>query len=1152
MSPRRKQTKLQTAALCTLLLAPAGLVLADPPASDNYRLVFADEFNGTSLDTSKWSAASPGWTMPNSSSTATASDVVVGNGVLTLNANRPTTAATFDSGSISSYNKFSFTGGYIEARIELPTTVGSWPAFWGLYTGWPPEADIMEYPLTTNGGTSGLPSNQYSTNYHYTNSSGAAAAGAGTVSTGSNLAGTWHTFGLDWAPGTSMKFYLDGNLVQSYTGSTVSQMADMYMILDYAVGGWPGVPSTAQWPAGHFDKTLVDWVRVWQSNPNSDATSNWNISGGGSFTSAGNWTKGVPAFGNETAYFGRVGTASAAAVSMGPWQMFGGITFDGLTTGTLAGTTAYTLGASTNQIQLASTTGSVTVQATAASTANQTINAGIELWSNTDFQNNMTGGQTLNINGNLSGNGAMSVDGVGTVIVSGTGSFAGNTTIGSAAGPAVLRVNADSALSTGAVTIGTSGNGTTARLELTGSHTLTNAIDFRGRNNNSVGIENISGSNTITGFVSANVGGATFQIQSDSGTLILSGGLQATATGARTFTLQGAGNGVVSGKIQNGSGVVSLIQAGPGIWSLSNNNTYTGTTTISGGTLQLLGSAAPLASYSFKPGTVNGTTITNIGVSGSALNAIFNASGGTGSVTTSGGPIAGTGALVLNGNGSLLDINSGITSLASTSSWTVSEWVKTTQPGFTLLNKGTAGSNWSNSNSTFYLGVQGQTGTASGGTPVGVRWAGGWLSGTTNPPVDDGAWHLVTYTDNGSAETVYVDGVAETTTQGFVNGDIGNHIRIGLGGIGETDGNAISSGAIGAINIFPAALSVAQVQSLYTTNLANVATTNILPSTTPVTLTSSTAVLDLEAVTQTIASLSGPAGSAVILGYNSTLTVAGTSEFDGSATGNGNIIVPNGQTLALGGTTIAYTGSTTVGTGAIFSLPANSSSGNIVTRMIGAVTINTNGKITLGPAASPTTRQLLVVPSITLNGGVLDLADNDMIVQSAGPAGLAVITAQVKQAGIISSVAASRGDHLTTLGVIQNDNGAGSAIYSTFDGTPVIDADVLTKYTYYGDANLDGVVDGSDYSRIDNGYLSNLTGWINGDFNYDGTINGSDYTLIDNAFNTQGANLTTEIASPTAQIGEAFSVPEPASIASAGIAAVATLSRRSRSRNRRL
>src|SRR4051794_39793183 len=179
------------------LLLPAASVSAAPPDS-TYRLSFADEFNGASLDTSKWSAASPGWTMPNSASTASAAQVSLADGLLTLNATR-TTSTAFSSGSISSYQKYNFAGGYVEARIQLPSTAGSWPAFWGLYTGWPPEADIMEYPLTTNGGTSGLPNNQYNTNYHYTNSTGSAAAGAGVVTAPSNLAGTWHTFGMNWS-----------------------------------------------------------------------------------------------------------------------------------------------------------------------------------------------------------------------------------------------------------------------------------------------------------------------------------------------------------------------------------------------------------------------------------------------------------------------------------------------------------------------------------------------------------------------------------------------------------------------------------------------------------------------------------------------------------------------------------------------------------------------------------------------------------------------------------------------------------------------------------------------------------------------------------------------------------------------------------------
>ena len=35
-------------------------------------------------------------------------------------------------------------------------------------------------------------------------------------------------------------FYFDGAQVSSFTNSAVGQMTYMYMILDYAVGGWPG------------------------------------------------------------------------------------------------------------------------------------------------------------------------------------------------------------------------------------------------------------------------------------------------------------------------------------------------------------------------------------------------------------------------------------------------------------------------------------------------------------------------------------------------------------------------------------------------------------------------------------------------------------------------------------------------------------------------------------------------------------------------------------------------------------------------------------------------------------------------------------------------------------------------------------------------
>jgi hypothetical protein len=152
--------------------------------------------------------------------------------------------------------------------------------------------------------------------------------------------------------------------------------------------------------------------------------------------------------------------------------------------------------------------------------------------------------------------------------------------------------------------------------------------------------------------------------------------------------------------------------------------------------------------------------------------------------------------------------------------------------------------------------------------------------------------------------------------------------------------------------------------------------------------------------------------------------------------------------------------------------------------------------------------------------------------------------------GIVSTTAASNSSYLTALGVILNTANGTTPLYGSgtamglFDGISPAATDVLVKYTYYGDTNLDGKVDGSDYSRIDNGFTMKLTGWYNGDFNYDGVVDGSDYTLIDNAFNTQGASLAAEVATPSLTIAAASAVPEPASLGLLGIAAAGLLSRR--------
>ncbi len=154
--------------------------------------------------------------------------------------------------------------------------------------------------------------------------------------------------------------------------------------------------------------------------------------------------------------------------------------------------------------------------------------------------------------------------------------------------------------------------------------------------------------------------------------------------------------------------------------------------------------------------------------------------------------------------------------------------------------------------------------------------------------------------------------------------------------------------------------------------------------------------------------------------------------------------------------------------------------------------------------------------------GQFDLGDNDLILHNGS---LATINSLLQSGynaqngywngeGIVSSAAAADPEGITALGAIQNLNGSGEAMYSAFDGRSVVSSDVLVKYTYYGDANLDGIVNGDDYSLIDYGYIAGLSGWANGDFTYQPAVNGSDYTLIDLAQEFQPATISAPTARP--------------------------------------
>jgi autotransporter-associated beta strand protein len=96
-----------------------------------------------------------------------------------------------------------------------------------------------------------------------------------------------------------------------------------------------------------------------------------------------------------------------------------------------------------------------------------------------------------------------------------------------------------------------------------------------------------------------------------------------------------------------------------------------------------------------------------------------------------------------------------------------------------------------------------------------------------------------------------------------------------------------------------------------------------------------------------------------------------------------------------------------------------------------------------------------------------------------------------------------------------------------FAGQTVDGATTIAMYTYAGDLNFDGLVDGADYGILDN-YVQfpGTDGYANGDFNYDGVIDGADYGIVDNTIQLQGAPFPGWNSAPSAVAALAV-VPEP-------------------------
>lgn len=171
----------------------------------------------------------------------------------------------------------------------------------------------------------------------------------------------------------------------------------------------------------------------------------------------------------------------------------------------------------------------------------------------------------LDMDGNPTGGGA---NGTFSPDITGTGSLAISNTLSTEVitfdtaknfnGPITVNGGTLRVTNSGALGSGGTGDGTletaiptgAGKLELAGGVNIANEVfQVSGRDNDSVQLGS-TGNNTYGGHLDGQAGGENYNIESNSGTLTLSGTLSATDTAAnRTFVFDGAGDVLVTGKI---------------------------------------------------------------------------------------------------------------------------------------------------------------------------------------------------------------------------------------------------------------------------------------------------------------------------------------------------------------------------------------------------------------------------------------------------------------------------------------------------------------------------------------------------------------------------------------------------------------------------
>ena len=246
-----------------------------------WNCTFDDEFNGTTLDTSKWTVqetSNGGYHSGIECFENSPNNVSVSGGTLNLTVRQeaqPFHCSTplggystqYTSGMVSTYHKFNQAYGLFEVRAKFPdvqvpglqTTLWLWPVNSKEYgPTWPDSGEIDFAEWFSKYGTTDIPV------VHYDQALGATDQ---TTAQCAITPGQFHTYGVAWTP-NALTILLDGNVCMTddwdpafpqskpvpFNQPFITSLTQCLGIeTNQFVAGTVPLPATTQ----------IDWVRVW-------------------------------------------------------------------------------------------------------------------------------------------------------------------------------------------------------------------------------------------------------------------------------------------------------------------------------------------------------------------------------------------------------------------------------------------------------------------------------------------------------------------------------------------------------------------------------------------------------------------------------------------------------------------------------------------------------------------------------------------------------------------------------------------------------------------------------------------------------------------------------------------------------------------------